>query len=487
MPKPVTPFNLDLFRPTKQDLVGFRPTSVLDITDGLTSNFHPDGLYSIETFGKAGDVRRNRMFSYVNLQTSVFHPLVFRVLTDLKAFYGEIMASKAYAIFDEKEMDFIPSDPVSGQTGYSFFIQHYQKIKHDKRTSDLRIINIEILDKYKDGHMFDYFLVMPAGLRDYTLDQNGRPTEDEINNLYRRVISISNVISTTDTKINSQYLDVTRFNLQKAVNDVYDYIEAMLDGKNKFIMGKWASRKIFNSTRNVLTSHVPENTELGGDRTVGPNHTVVGLFQYLRMTTPKVVFQVKELMSKVFNGPSLPANLINPKTLKKEVKHIDPEFYDTWMTFEGVQGVIAKYSREEIRHKKVEMDGYYPFLIWKPEGKFMLLQDIDDLPIEDPEKRKEELKNVFPITLTEFLYLAVFRESSKTCCLCCRYPIAGYGSVYPAFTYLKTTVKSDIRDELDFSGNPTGVRAAEFPITDAPTHNSTSVAKSHLGRLTADK
>ena len=482
MKKQLTPFNLKLFTPSQKDLVGFRPTKVLDITDGLSNNFHPEGLYSIETFGKSGDPRRNRLFSYIRLYTDIFHPLVFRALSDLKGLYGDIMACKVFATFDDKVGDFIPADPLSGLTGMTFFMQHYRKIKHDDRGVDMRIINVELLKKYENNHTFDYMLVMPAGLRDYTLDANGRPSEDEINGMYRKVISIANMISTTDPKLNSQYLDQTRFNLQKAVNDIYDYIETMLDGKNKFITGKWASRKIFNSTRNVLTSFVPENTELGGDRSVGTNHTVVGLFQYLRMTTPRTVYQVKELMSRVFNGPSLPANLIDPKTLKRVTVHVDPEFYDSWMTFEGIQSLIAKFSRVEVRHKVLKFEGYYPFLLWKPAGKYMLLQDIDDLPTDDPEARKQ----VTPITFAELLYLATYKGSDQTCSLFCRYPIAGYGSVYPAFTYVKSTVKSEIRIELDPSGEPTGAKAVEFPINGLNFHESACPSKAHIGRLTAD-
>ena len=112
----------------------------------------------------------------------------------------------------------------------------------------------------------------------------------------------------------------------------------------------------------------------------------------------------------------------------------------------------------------------------------MLLQDIDDLPTDDPEARKQ----VTPITFAELLYLATYKGSDQTCSLFCRYPIAGYGSVYPAFTYVKSTVKSEIRIELDPSGEPTGAKAVEFPINGLNFHESACPSKAHIGRLTAD-
>ena len=482
MAKTLDPFNIRMLSPTERDLAGLRPVKVLDTTDGMTDNFHPDGLYSIPTFGKVGEAKRNRMLSYVKLNIDIFHPLVYRALGDLKSQYIDIITSKAYVLFDPKLKDFVASDPINGKTGYHYFTQHFKQLDFEKRDSVKRDNNIALVTKNIDKTMFDYFIVMPAGLRDYTLDQNGRPSEDEINALYRKVISIANIIGATDAKLNAAYLDATRVNLQRAVNDIYDYIENMLKGKSKFVMGKWTSRKLFYSTRNVITSYVPETTELGGDRTVGMHNTVVGLYQYLHMTTPRVVFQLKELLSSVFPGPNAPATLVNPKTLKREVRNVDPEYYDNWMTFEGIQSMIAKYGNSNIRHKTVRIDGSYPYLLWRGKGSYMLLRDIDDLPSDDPEERK----NVTPITYTELFYLAVYKEANKTCSLFCRYPIAGFGSIYPAFIYLKTTTKADIRVELGPDGQPTGDKALEFPINGEFFHNSLCPSKSHLARLTAD-
>lgn len=92
------PFNIDLLDLTPDKLVGIRPVTTLDIFDGGSKNFHSNGLYSIDIFGKIGDERRNRRFSYIDIKISIFHPIVFRALCKLKIFYLDILKGKGYAI-----------------------------------------------------------------------------------------------------------------------------------------------------------------------------------------------------------------------------------------------------------------------------------------------------------------------------------------------------------------------------------------------------
>ena len=99
----LAPFNIDLLIPTANDLKTLRPVTALDIMQVNTRNFHSEGLFSIETFGKVGDARRNQTFGYINLGISVFHPIVFKALGDLKALYKEILSGKAYAILTKSQ------------------------------------------------------------------------------------------------------------------------------------------------------------------------------------------------------------------------------------------------------------------------------------------------------------------------------------------------------------------------------------------------
>ena len=66
------PLNISLLILNSESIRGLRPVKVLDIFDGFTRNFHPDGLFSIEAFGRVGEERRNRAFAYTELRVPVF-------------------------------------------------------------------------------------------------------------------------------------------------------------------------------------------------------------------------------------------------------------------------------------------------------------------------------------------------------------------------------------------------------------------------------
>jgi hypothetical protein len=483
MQSPSLPFNLDLLNLADLDIRSLRPVKVLDIMDGFSKNFHPDGLFSTETFGMVGEEKRNRMFSYIDLNIQIFHPIIFKALYDLKSLYGDIMSSKAYAVFDTELKDFVKSDPVTGKTGFDFFVKHYKDIKFEDRPSPKREFNIKLVNKYITRSLIDKFVVMPAGMRDYTLDENSQPSEDEINGLYRKVLSLSGVIGTVDSKLNAEYFNNMRFQLQIACNEIFEYIKNLLEGKSKLVLGKWAGRKVFHSTRNVITSYVSKSTQLFGPKSVSTEQTVVGLYQFLRATLPLSIRNVRDgFMSKVFTGPNTPMILVDKKTLKKVTVTINGKEYDRWMTNEGLEKVFATYGQENLRHDYIEISGHYAGLIFKgKDNTYRFLQDIDELP---ERYSKEE---VSPITLTELIMLSVYHGSEEIPCFATRYPITGYGSIYPSYVYLKSTVEADTRTLLDDNWEPTDFVCAEFPIHGNGFYNSFSPAVKQLGRLGADK
>lgn len=479
------PFNLSLLVLTQKDLALLRPIKVLDIFDGLTKNFHPDGLFSIDIFGRIGDERRNRLFSYIDLRIPVFAPVVFKSITELKALYKDILSGKRYAVFNKQTKDFDAADQLTGRTGYAFFVEHFEEMQFEEKPSPKRENNIAFINKYRNNCLIDKFLVIPAGIRDFHVDANGKPSEDEINGLYRKILSFANIMENVHVKGNLEHLDATRYNIQLAIMEVYDYIKNMIEGKNQLILGKWASRKVFDSTRNVFTSYIPKTPRLGDPRTIGTNQTVVGLYQFMKATLPISIKKIRDgFLSNVFLGPNEHAVLVNKKTLKKEYVYLPPDYYDAWMTQEGLEKTITTFGEESLRHNYVEAQGYYIGLIYKPKNKpvYKLMQDIDELP-ENLDK-----KDVYPLTFAELMYLSVYKDADKVSNLVTRYPVDSFGSIYPSKCYLKSTVEPDSRYELDGNWEYTkdSPFAKEFPITNLQFFDSFSVGNHHIGRLGAD-
>jgi hypothetical protein len=476
------PFNLDLLIPTEELVKNIRPVKVLDIFDGLNKNFHTDGLFSYDIFGKIGDERRNRLFSYINMRVPIFHPVLFKAICDLRALYEGIMSGKDYAVFNKTTNDFVAADITTGQTGYAFFMTHFPKLKFEDRPSIKREFNIKLVNKYRNNAVISKLVVMPAGLRDYSVDENGKPSEDEINPMYRKILAASGMLDNVDIDSNLQYLDSVRYKLQNDVGAIYKYIINMLEGKNKFVLGKWAGRKTMNSTRNVISSCLHDSPTLFGDTSISTTQTSVGMYQYLRATMPLAIKHIRDThLYKVFVGPNAPAVLVNKKTLKKELVDVDSKYYDSWMTNEGLEATLAGFSQDSSRHDIVEIHDHYLGLIYKGTDRtFKFLQDIDELP------EGRSVEDVHPITMTELLYISIYSDSASIPCLITRYPITGYGSIYPSYAYLKSTTKSEVRNELDDEWNVSDSKAVEFPIRGNQFYSSFSVASKHLQRLSAD-
>lgn len=480
------PFNISILSTTPDVLKGLKPVKVLDIFESTSSsNFHEDGLFSVSIFGRVGDERRDMRFSYIDIKVEIFHPVIYNILVKLKRLYEEIMQGHSYAIFDPVEKDFIRVSAIQegADTGYEFFVKHWKQIEFKQTGSTNREQGIALVRKFADQAMTSKIVVMPAGLRDLEFDENNRIKEDEINSDYRRLIALSNTINDIAMKTNPEILDSPRYELQKAFNAIYDRISDLIEGKKKLLLGKWASRRVFNGTRNVITAMDPAVPYLGAEHTPGFNSTIVGLYQYLKATLPVSIFQVQQFLSSVFPSVDQPARLINKKTLKSEEVLLASRYYSRWATNDGIEAVITAYKEESIRNLPLEIDGHYVLLIYKgPDGTFKIMHSIDELP---PTRNPE---HVHPITLTELLYLSVHKNANNYPMLVTRYPVTGIGSIYVSMTYLRPTLKTEIRRRLDERWQPTedAETAYEFPLQDSAFVNSLIPHSANLAGLNAD-
>ena len=143
------PFNISIFKPTKETLVGVRPVTVSDVFDGMSRNFHEDGLFSVSTFGRVGSDERDKRFGYIDIRIPIFHPLIYQRLCALKNLYLQVLQGKAYAKWDSIIQDLIPARPDESEagTGYGFFAENWEKIRFRETKSLQRKIKIELVEK----------------------------------------------------------------------------------------------------------------------------------------------------------------------------------------------------------------------------------------------------------------------------------------------------------------------------------------------------
>lgn len=476
------PFNIDLLVPSETELKTLQKVTSLDIFEPSSKNFHPNGLFSTEIFGKSGTEHRNRLFAYIDVKVPIIHPVIYKALKELKELYEGIMSQTKYAIWNDEIKDFEAASPVDGSTGMHFFLKHWKDIVFEERAGAKRSFNIRLVKEYQSKATTTKILVLPAGLRDYQIDESGKPEEGEVNVFYRTILAVSNLINLEAYKISPESIDGSRYTIQRTFNELYAYFRNLIEGKNKLIQGGWAARKIFNSTRNVISTINNQAKTANDPTTIKYNETAIGLFQYAKSIIPLSIHHLREtFLSKVFPGPNSPAVLVNTKTLKKEMVHVKPEHYDEWMSMEGLEHVLNRFGERDLRHEYLKIENHYLGLIYKgPDNTYRFMHDIDELP----EDRSKE--HVTPITFAELIYLSLYKDSNEIPAYVSRYPIAGYGSVYPSICHLKTTIPSEVRTELLDDWRLGDSKAINFPITGASFFDTMAPHKSHLARLAGD-
>lgn len=475
-----TLFNIKLLILNKSKKVLFSRVTNLNIFVPSTNNFDPNGLFSNEIFGPVGDPIRNSTFGYIALHVGVIHPLVFKNITRMRAFYGDIMSGKKFATFNKTLGDFVLSTPSEGETGYKFFIDHMDDLKLDDRGSSEREVYIKQKELYgKTTDLIDRWLVLPAGLRDYYIDKSGKPEEDEVNDLYRKLMNLTNSIENIKiTPSTESSINKIRYRIQLVTLEIYEHFRSKLDGKDKFIQGKFAKRAIVNGTRNVLTPNLLKIRDLDDPTNINIDHTVVGLYQYIRAISPITMHWLHQrFLSNIFNPNTGLSKLVNVKSLKTEFVTINSKESKKWLSTEGLDSIISVMKQNELRKEPVMVSGHYLLLLWDDGKDIHIIDNTDTLPDNlDP-------KYLRPITYYELFYISIHSVIDKYPGFVTRYPVINLGGIYPSMSYVKTTNNPRT---INLHLTEGVVTLKEYPNYKDTFINGISVSPIHIDRLGAD-
>ena len=482
------PLNISLLILTPDILRRMGQVKSKDVYEQNSTVFKKDGLFSTEIFGPVGSKERLKRFGYIDLGLEVFHPRIYKELSSLSTLYKGILEGTKYAKFDPKLKDFVETDRLEGSTGYNLFFKYYDQIDFKTTDSVQRLFKILFIKKHKlQDVKISKYIVIPAGLRDYLVTESGKVLENEINNLYRKLLTVANTANqfkheTRDIELINQI----RVRLQKVIISIYDYIENMLDGKSKFIQGKWTKRAIFYGTRNVITGTPTvikdakelqdPNKELDIEATVGP-------LQFAKAILPKTLYLLRtKFLNDKFSVETSTANLINKKTLQREPAKITEKARSQWVTDEGLENMINKMIQSDLFMSPIIIDDkYYLMLVVDKGDTIYLINDIRQITNE------EDKKYVRPLTYIELLYITLFQVADEHYAYLTRYPVTGYGSTVIVKPYLKATTKTR-RVKLYLPNTTEPVSAPEYPVfkEDVTPFYSLTVPYIYLPGLGAD-
>ena len=452
----------------------------LSIFDKLNKNFHPDGLFSVEIFGAVGSKERNVREGIIELKAPVLHPKVYEIVTSLKASYKDLLAGKAFFKFDKKLKDFVPDE--DGETGYAFFMRHLKDIRFKETGSDSRELKIRTVREHDISVLtMKQLVVLPAGLRDYVV-KDDKPSEDEINGLYRNVLRSANMLGNFDkSMLESPVINTMLHNMQINVNAVYAYIKDIISDKSGFTQSSWASRSITYGTRNVISS-LPSPVKNLDNKDVDvlePDDTIVGVYQYLKAYQPQVLPAIKRtFISNIFDSNSDTVRLFT-KDFKSVLKEVGYTTRDKWISDEGIIGLINKMTPPDYFDLPVTIDDHYIALLHEKDDIVTIILNSSEIT-EDMAK-----KDIRPLRYIDFFYLCIYQWSGVSLGLVTRYPVANLGGVYPSVVKIKTTaigepkyIRNRMTGELD--------RVYQFPIYGTSYVTSFSPHFSHLVTLGAD-
>ena len=479
----IKPTNFTLLDTNKVLWGAMQPVTVADTFEGQTSNLNDDGLYSTSIFGRVGTDERDKTTSYIDVTLPIFNPTYFKALIQLKALYGEIIRGRAYATWDEAEKDFIKSNILEGDTGYAFFMSHFHELDPKQNESFKRKQKIDLVEQFKDKALSNKVIVIPAGIRDVEI-REGVVSENEINDLYRKLIFRSKSLNVRNVDLGDPVYDNIRWGLQDSFNNIADFLFKMQEGKRGFMQRRMSRRSIFGATRNVITSRKVSVENCDDNVTGDPNSTIIGLYQALLGFNLTAIHELSNgFLSEVFTSGMGVARLVDPKTLKSTYVDVNSLVVDKFTSSDGLTSLFNGYGSPNLRNRDIKVAGHYLGLVYDNGKNVMLLHDIDDLPDHLSKK------NVRPVTYTQFFYMQCVKSIEKKMLQVTRYPITGIGSIYPSRVFvMPTNSTSSARTLLDIDGETVLGSYNYFPRwTKNPSYfDGMSIANIRLGLAGGD-
>ena len=471
------------------------------IKESSSNRFHPGGLFSELIFGQIASEARSLTSGFMSLNCSVFHPIIFQNIVSIKRLYGEIMAGSTYVKWNQDEGDFerAAENEEGADTGYTFFMKHFENINFKSTASLRRSDKVEVVLKYKDTRLVDKIIVIPAGIRDVKDSTMGRMEKDSINSLYASLLANASAMPPGSDK--NPLFDTVHYIVQKKVNDIYEQLSTMVRGKGGFFEGKFYHRNIARGTRNVITASQMEAESPDSPQYHKVTETKVPLFQAAKAAANQLVYWYKSLFyDQILNNSSDNIPLINKDTLKLEYVPIDAKDKDRLLTADGIEKTIDRFrdpfnrfmpASARVANYGSKPTYYYLFMVYDIGTDVYIFRNVDEFKARMKDLGQEvDASKIRALTNAEMLYIATYFALQGTHGFVTRYPVTDEQSIYPSETHLMTTSPSrQIKLRMNITvGDDVGsyVMLPEYPIIGRDFVDALMLHPTRLKSLTAD-
>lgn len=459
------------------------------ITEPSSRQFHHEGVFSEDIFGQLNTPDRLSRFGYINLNTTIIAPVLFRMVKTLAPWHIDVMAGRQKAFFNHRTGELTKSNTDEGDTGYSFYIEIFPFIKFTESKSISRSEKIDVLNKTRKTGLYMSYLVEPAGLRDVMEDQSGRQTIEDINKLYIQLLAYTKSLSSNPT---SRIYDPIRFNIQSKAVEIYAYIDNLIDGKRGFLRGQFGHRNIALGTANVITATSYSANSPDDPQFLKPTDTRIGLYQCMKGNQPTIIHYLKTVFFNDTFGTDLDQTIIpltDPKSLQLVYAEVTEEEREHFVNEDEIVSMISRYQSFDFRTQPVtvyDVSGkkHYLRMLYDDGKNVSLFRSIDDLKSFKPDFKSEYIR---PMTYVDMFYMSSYPALLGKYCFITRYPVLGDGSCYPSGIHIATTTPARVVNFRDISGHsPFTLTLPEYPILGKPYVDGVSLASPRLAGLGAD-
>jgi len=238
-------------------------------SNGLS--FNDNGRWSEEIFGRIGSKERKSKFGYINLNLNIINPVVYSIITSISPILRDVLYNKEK--FELINGKFIQSESKNASNGITFFCKNIKDVNFKEMAKKDKIKEAEFLEKNRKLLILDKILITPAGIRDLSLTKSkAMQFTSEINDLYERVISLSNQLT---IDLEEELKETLTNAMQKIIIQIHKWLQNNVKGKTGVFRGTMLKKTIDYSARIVAISD--PNIPLG---TIGiPWHVVLTLYQ----------------------------------------------------------------------------------------------------------------------------------------------------------------------------------------------------------------
>ena len=421
-----------------------------------TEDFHPDGLFSERIFGVENSLARKKTFSYIDLNAYVIHPTAFKIITGRLDRRIEKLFSTESKFKIEKDGSLVEDD--NGITGISSFIEFFPKIIIRGESEDRdKFINV-LKESYKNNTIFiNKIPVIPPEQRPIYKDEDGRYTQDKINEFYLTILRKAVQIKSFGSK--GTMYDLMNWSLQKSVNDLDEYIKTKVGKKSGLIRSQLLGKRVDFSGRAVIIG----SPILKADQIGIPFRLALSLFEpfiiHVLLYSGKI--DKTELEKEVKNFTQLELSINSITIVLKSLKGDDtvPEklyelFFNAVVLASTDRVVLAK--RDPVLHAE-SVRAFYPVIVRGSSiqisslvvGGFNADFDGDQMAIFHPltNEAQEEAKKRMIMARSSSSSTNITFEISKEMCV----------GLYLLTKDYKKEFKSPIRvtkEDLEHSVNP---------------------------------